>query len=207
MSISYYDQNGDSFFRDTVDADMGRLLARFLERVPAGGSILDAGCGSGRDSQAFLRKGYRVEAFDGSAVMVRLAQAHTGLAVRQMTFDDVDWTDEFDGIWACASLLHVSGRDLDAAVARLVRALRPGGALFASFKLGEAERLARGRTFTDLNEASLRERLCAAGLVNLDIWTEADVRPGRATERWVSGIGTRPAVPGPATGELEPRAD
>ncbi len=63
---SYYEQNAEQFFADTVDVDMSVLYARFLESIPAGGYILDAGCGSGRDSKAFASSGYRVAAFDAS---------------------------------------------------------------------------------------------------------------------------------------------
>nr|QQZ48807.1 class I SAM-dependent methyltransferase [Phenylobacterium glaciei] len=70
--------------------------------------MLDAGCGSGRDALAFRGLGFQVTAFDGSSRMVEMAQAHTGLKVLHMDFSQVAWVAAFDGIWSCASLLHVS---------------------------------------------------------------------------------------------------
>jgi SAM-dependent methyltransferase len=191
MSIGYYDQNSDAFFRETVEADMRGLQGRFLAYVPTGGRILDAGCGSGRDALAFQRQGYVVEAFDGSAKMVRLARAHTGLPVRRLLFEEVDWMETFDGVWACASLLHVPRAHLADAIARLVRTLRRGGVLFASFKCGQREREIYGRHFTDLTEGDLRQLLAAARLEALDVWVSRDVRSGRDGELWISGIGKR----------------
>ena len=81
--------------------------SKFLIHVPAGGDILDAGCGSGRDALAFHRAGYRVTAFDASPEMCRMARQYTDLPVIQMTFQEMTWRSAFDGIWACASLLHV----------------------------------------------------------------------------------------------------
>ena len=101
--------------------------AWFLDNVPAGGAVLEAGCGSGRDALVFLRAGRAVTAFDGSAEMVRRASAHTGLPVRHMTFQEMDWDSAFDGVWASASLLHVPRAELPAVMQRIVRALKPRG--------------------------------------------------------------------------------
>jgi 2-polyprenyl-3-methyl-5-hydroxy-6-metoxy-1,4-benzoquinol methylase len=191
MSIGYYDQNSDTFFRETVEADMRELRARFLAHVPAGGRILDAGCGSGRDALAFQRQGYTVEAFDGSAEMVRLARAHTGLPVRHLLFEEVDWTETFDGVWACASLLHVPRAHLPDTIERFVRTLRQRGVLFVSFKRGQLEREVYGRHFTDLTEGDLRQLLAATRLEALDVWISRDVRSGRDDKLWISGIGKR----------------
>jgi hypothetical protein len=107
-----------------------------------------------------------------------------------LTFDRVAWDQEFDGIWARASLLHVSRGGL-AEVGRLSRALRPGGALFASFKQGDTERNHNGRRFTDLAADALHQLLSENGLEVVDEWTSQDVRPGRAAETWVSAVSRR----------------
>jgi len=193
MSIAYYDQNARPFFDDTAAARVDDLHTRVLAHVPTGGRILDAGCGSGRDALAFHKAGYEVEAFDGSAAMVALAREHTGLAVRQMRFEEVDGPDAFGGgfdlVWASASLLHVPRAELTATAARLVGLLNPGGVLFASFKQGETEREKNGRRFTDMTEPMLRAVFEALGLKVLDLWGGADARPGREGERWVSAVG------------------
>jgi SAM-dependent methyltransferase len=193
MSIAYYDRQGGVFFAGSVGADMGEARARFLAHLPSPAQILDGGCGSGRDALAFAQAGHAVTAFDGSAEMVRLARDHTGLPVARMTFDQVKWTDRFDGIWTCASLLHVPRAELPAILGKLARALKPGGAWMASFKRGTTERQVEDRSFTDMTEPMLADALTEQGLVVAELWSEADVRPGKAEDYWTSAIATRPA--------------
>lgn len=190
MSISYYDANAEAYFSDTVDADVSGLRERFLAHVPPRGHILDAGCGSGRDARAFAEAGYQITAFDASAEMVKRAAAYTGLAVTQMTFDDMTWADEFDGIWACATLLHVPRDKLSSTFARFARALRRGGVWYLSVKHGTDDRVVGARTFTDMTEQETRDRLEGVGLSVIDLWVTDDVRPGRA-DRWVNTVAVR----------------
>jgi SAM-dependent methyltransferase len=192
-SVTYYDRNAERFAADTGGVDMSALYERFLRHVPPGCCILDAGCGVGRDALAFAERGYSVVAFDASVEMVRLAKERTAgrAEVRQMFFDDVAWRGEFDGVWACASLLHVPLAELPNIVQRLAAALRLGGALYMSFKHGSGERVAGGRRFTDLDEASLRNAVAGGGLAMVDVWTTGDVRPGRTGETWLNALATR----------------
>lgn len=118
-SVAYYEANAQRFFAETVGVDMSELRERFLTAIPAGGSILDAGCGSGRDSKAFLDRGFRVTAFDASAEMARLASDHIHQPVAVRRFEEVDEQDVYDGVWACASLLHLPEAQLRTALARL----------------------------------------------------------------------------------------
>ncbi|BBR60769.1 MULTISPECIES: class I SAM-dependent methyltransferase [unclassified Klebsiella] len=188
MTLEYYQHHADDFFSSTVNVDMDSLYTPFLERVPKGGWILDAGCGSGRDSKAFLQQGYQVEAFDATAEMAKLASQHTGFSVKQMTFSDVDAVNRYDGIWCCASLLHVSAAELPDAMAKLARALKPGGTWYVSFKYGDGERVKDGRHFTDLNEQRLNAML--AGLADITLaghWITEDKRPDRS-EMWLNAL-------------------
>ena len=170
---------------------MSELRERFLAAIPAGGSILDAGCGSGRDSKAFLDRGFRVTAFDASPEMARLASDHIGQPVAVRRLEDVDERDTYDGAWACASLLHLPEAQLRTALARLWAALKPGGVLYVSFKLGEGERQKDGRHFTDVTEARLHEWLSALPeLRETTLWTSDDRRPER-TEKWVNALAFR----------------
>jgi SAM-dependent methyltransferase len=191
MSITYYDDNSAAFFAGSVGADMSADRARFLAHIPNGGAILDAGCGSGRDALAFKNAGYAVSAFDGSAEMAKLATAHTGIAVQHQRFDQVSWRKAFDGIWACASLLHVTRAELSGALFRLAHALKPSGVLYVSFKYGDGERFVHGRDFTNMNEELLTAALTQSGLALVEMWTSTDVRPERANERWLSAIARR----------------
>lgn len=86
---------------------MSDIYSKFLHHVHSGGHILDAGCGSGRDTKYFIDHGYQVTAIDGSKEMVSAASKLTGLTVQHLQFDEIYCQQEFDGIWACASVLHV----------------------------------------------------------------------------------------------------
>jgi SAM-dependent methyltransferase len=189
MSIGFYEDNAEDFFRRSVNADMAKGWADFAALVRPGGRILDAGCGSGRDTQALFKLGFHVTAIEASPKLAALAEAHTGLVVQVMTFDQIEWREEFDGVWACASLLHVRRAELPAAVARLRDALTRGGVLWMSFKYGVHERQASGRHFTDLDEAgayALVEEVGRLALLSLEV--SDDAREDRPGERWLSVI-------------------
>ncbi|WP_313706127.1 class I SAM-dependent methyltransferase [Massilia sp.] len=190
-NTDFYERNADAFYGDTVTTDMAPIYERFLPLVRLRGRILDAGCGSGRDSLAFLQRGYRVDAFDGSSEMVRRARALTGIEVRQLMFEnllDTPLQETYDGIWCCASLLHVERDRLPSVMDVLCHALAPDGIMYVSFKYGETARLKDGRRFTDLTEQGLDEILATIGGCELnDLWVTDDQRPGRA-DRWLNAI-------------------
>src|SRR5262245_22485962 len=123
-TVAYYDRHADSFVQDTLGVDMTALYKPFLALVPAGGHILDAGCGSGRDAREFKRRGYAVTAFDASPELVRLATGVIGQPVEVLRFQDMPFEEEFDGVWACASLVHVPAAEIEAVFANLIRADR-----------------------------------------------------------------------------------
>lgn len=188
MTINYYQHNADSFFTATVAVDMSSLYAPFVEALTPSELILDAGCGSGRDAKAFAEMGYRVEAFDASSEMVARAARYSGLPVRQRSFTDISETARYDGIWCCASLLHVPGDELPGVMQRLATALKPGGVWYVSFKYGTGERETEGRRFTDLDEAGLTALVAA--LADIDItrmWQTLDKRPERS-ETWLNAL-------------------
>lgn len=187
MSVKFYETNAESFIAQTVDVDMTSLYQRFCKHLKSGASILDAGCGSGRDALAFARVGYDVVAFDASPKMVDAASERAGVPVYQMTFEDVKFDQRFDGIWACASLLHVPRAQLSEVLRSLASLLNPTGVLYASFKCGEQEREKGGRYFNDLNEKLLVEHLeYVPGLSAREIWITSDRRPDRIDERWLN---------------------
>jgi SAM-dependent methyltransferase len=119
---------------------MSPLYTRFLYWLPNSGHILDAGCGSGRDAFAFQKRGYQVAAFDASPTLAKFAATYCGLSVQVMRFQEINWLRRFDGIWACASLLHVPAAELPDVLIRMADALKPRGVLYASFKYGQGER-------------------------------------------------------------------
>ena len=189
MSVEFYETNADSFIAQTANVDMAALYQRFCRHLPEGASILDAGCGSGRDALAFHTMGYDVQAFDASAKMVEAAGQRAGVPVYQMTFEDMTFEQTFDGIWACASLLHVPRTQLSAVLRGIASLLKPNGVLYASFKYGNEERNKDGRYFNDLDEARLAKHIEEVPNLNaIDVWTTSDRRPGRAEERWLNSL-------------------
>lgn len=191
-TAAYYAANADRFAAESVALDATDLYEPFLALVPPGGLILDAGCGSGRDALAFRRLGYAVTAFDASPELARLAAEHTHLPVEVLRFQDMAFDGEFDGVWACSSLLHVPRAEMPDVLTRVARALRPGGVCFMSFKLGDGEAVRDGRFFNDYTETSLVEEVRrAADLEPVRTWLSADRRPGRENQTWVNLIARR----------------
>lgn len=185
---AFYERNADDYAAATVGLDMNSDYARFIARVRPGGQILDAGSGSGRDTLAFLQRGYRVVAFDASTAMAELSSRLTGQTTAVRTFSDIDDEGRFDGVWASASLLHVSGHKLDDAWDRLVRALAAGGAIYASFKLGDGDTVAEdGRRFHLLSERRLAAMVERHRLVDADVAISVSVA-GRSSDTWLSVV-------------------
>lgn len=202
-TLSYYDENAAAFCEGTRNADMSEMRGRFLRYLKPGALILDAGCGSGRDSKAFMESGYRVVAIDGSEKICRLASKYLGQEVQCRRFEKIEEKEVYDGIWACASLLHVPHELLPKVIARLITALVDGGVLYASFKYGEEEREAGGRYFTDLREDGWKKVLEEAEeemkgnksgskkLETIECFVTGDVREGRGGEKWLNVVGRK----------------
>ncbi|MDP4117403.1 MAG: class I SAM-dependent methyltransferase [Bacteroidota bacterium] len=184
-SENYYNQNAKEFYAGTVNVDMNEAYKPFLDIVKPGGHILDAGCGSGRDSLYFIRNGYKVTAMDASEAMVELASELTGQKVLMLRFQDISFKDEFDGIWARASLLHVNRIEINDVLSKLSQALRKDGIICASFKYGDAEGERDGRYFNCYDEAALELLLSRhTELEVVEIWKSQDARPDKKNEYW-----------------------
>jgi 2-polyprenyl-3-methyl-5-hydroxy-6-metoxy-1,4-benzoquinol methylase len=181
----YYNDEAEKFFDETVNLDMNDLYGPFLNLIPEKGKILDAGCGSGRDSRYFKSKGYKVTAFDYSEKLVKLASDFIGDTVLHMSFDDLTSKEEFDGVWACASLLHVPKNKMKSVIDKLAEALKLDGILYASFKYGDKEEVRKGRLFSDYTESTFQALIKKiSSLKIIKHWKTADVRPDRKGEYW-----------------------
>ena len=188
-TLDWYRENAEAFIANTGKVDMSAHYNSFLELVPSGGYVMDLGCGAGSASLYFTQNGYRVLAVDGCAEFCEHTRQRAGCEARNMRFDELDYTDTFDGIWACASLLHVRKADLPGVLRLIHRALKKDGVFYASFKYGEDERNKNGREFSDFTEDSLRALLDEAGGFRIkSIWHTHDARPERADELWVNVI-------------------
>lgn len=188
-TITYYNLSAEAYVKGTIDVDLSELRRRFHNHLPEGTHILDLGCGSGRDSKAFLEQGYTVTAMDGSLECCKLAGGTIGQEVFCKTFEELDFDQEFDGIWACASLLHVPFGELTGVFRKIARALKPGGYLYASFKYGDFEGKRNGRYFTDLTEERLMNLLKPVDCFEIsETFITDDVRKDRDGEQWLNVI-------------------
>lgn len=186
---SYYDLNAKAFIESTLKADMTEHYDKFLVYVPKHGSILDAGCGSGRDTKNFLDLGYQVEAFDNSIEMVKFATQFTGIEVKNHDFVSVQDNIKFDGIWACASLLHVSSAELIQILVKYKSILKPDGVMYISFKHGTDHYVKNGREFYCYTEDTIQSLISLVGDYDvLDTYVTGDVRDERSGEKWTSII-------------------
>ncbi len=188
-TLQYYAKNADQFAADTAAVDFSAAQDRFLAILPPAAHILDLGCGSGRDTKAFLDRSFRVTPIDGSPELCALASAYTGIPVRQMLFEELDDQAIYDGIWASASVLHVPSGELPDIFRRMITALNPGGIIYASFKYGTFEGERTGRWYTDFTEETFHPFLQQfPELLIEDQWISPDVRPGRESEKWLNSI-------------------
>lgn len=188
-TINYYNLNAKKFIENTQNADMHLTQDKFLQLLPESASILDFGCGSGRDTKYFLEKGYQVVATDGSAELCRLASSFTGIKVKEMLFQELDEIGVYDGIWACASILHLPKQELLPVIRKMCIALKDNGVIYTSFKYSNFEGERNGRYFTDFTEDTFREFIkVIPELMIEDQWITLDVRPGRGEEKWLNLI-------------------
>ena len=194
--IGYYDRRAADFAAQTAGLDLEPVYQRFLRHVGTGGRILDVGCGAGRDALAFADRGYDIVALDASDAMVKLTRDRVGARaiVHHMRLQDLHWQNEFDGIWACASLLHVPTETFTDVAIRLAMALRRGGAWYMSFKLGTGERVTGGRLLVDHTGETLRDCLCAIPVEVADIWISEDVRAERKNDLWLNAVAVKEVV-------------
>lgn len=191
-TLDYYEKNAHSFAESTQDVEFSDLQDRFLAFLQKGAYILDFGCGAGRDAKYFLKKGFRVDAVDGSESLCRIASANTGIEVKHMLFSELDADSAYDGIWACASILHLPKDELADVLPKMQKALKPGGYIYTSFKYGEFEGSRNGRYFTDFTEKTFEEFLAKIpGLKLTEEWISSDARPGREDEKWLNLIITK----------------
>lgn len=188
-TLQYYNDNTDSYVSDTCDVDFSKTQNHFLNLLPPNACILDFGCGSGRDVKWFSDHGYQVDATDGSAEMCKAATAYTGLHVKQMLFRELSSVERYDGIWACASILHLPKEELRIVMGKMAAALKSRGIIYCSFKYGTFEGMRRGRYFTDFTENTFQEFMKNIGLLEIEEqWVTSDVRSGRECEKWLNNI-------------------
>ena len=188
-TIDYYNQNVKTFIDGTVAVDFTEIQKMFLELLPVNAYILDFGCGSGRDTKCFLAHGFQVDAIDGSAEICEFASEYTGIKVKNMLFQELEEVEKYDGIWACASILHAQKAELPEILHKMCVATKSNGIIYISFKYGDFEGERNGRYFTDLTEEAVKELIKTVPELKIEkLWITNDVRDGRGDERWLNVI-------------------
>ena len=186
-TIDYYEQNAKSFIEGTQNINFTEIQDVFLKLLPEKAMILDFGCGSGRDTKYFLEQGYSVEATDGSLELCKAASDYTGIKVKHMYFHELDECEKYDGIWACASVLHLKEQELPEVLRKISSATKKNGIIYLSFKYGNFEGNRNGRYFTDMTEETMSVLLRNFPELKVDKqWITGDVRAGRGDERWLN---------------------
>lgn len=188
-TLNYYNSKAKDFASTTVGVIFTEIQDTFFSYLPPRSRILDFGCGSGRDTKYFLAQGHQVDATDGSEELCKIASEYTGIPVKQMLFEDLDAVEKYDGIWACASILHVAKTQLPEILRKMTTATKKGGIIYTSFKYGDFEGEKKGRFFTYLTESSFEELIKDIPELQIEkMWTSADVRENRGDEKWLNII-------------------
>ena len=185
-TLSWYRDNAIQYAEETRNSLVLDALWEFLSRMKEGGTILDYGSGSGRDSAYFLDKGFSVDSLDGSAEMKAQAERLFGIKVKLSSFLSLEEKEKYDGIWAQASILHLEEHDLRVALTLIERALKRDGVFYSSFRKGEEDGYEKGRWYTNMTERRFLSFLPASLYVE-KIWESQDVRPG-VNRTWLSII-------------------
>lgn len=185
MTKDYYNKNAQEFFNQTVKADMSELYNIFLKNLPYNkGKILDLGCGSGRDSKYFLENGFELVAMDISEELGKRASEYIGQKVIIQDMRELNYQDEFIGVWACASLLHLDENEIVETLKKIFKSLKRDGIVYISFKYGDKNYEKDGRKFTCFTYEKFIKLGKEFESKILQWFITEDVRADRKNEKW-----------------------
>lgn len=156
--INFYNREAERYKEERNEIKgFDEIYKPFIKYIKHNGKILDFGCGSGRDSLYFKNNGYKVIALDGSKAMCDITRQLCNIEVKEMFFEDFKEENTYDGIWACASLLHLPKDILINVLKNLALSLKENGYIYASFKYGDYEGIRNRRYFIDFTEESFKD--------------------------------------------------
>ncbi len=156
--INFYNREAERYKEERNEIKgFDEIYKPFIKYIKHNGKILDFGCGSGRDSLYFKNNGYNVIALDGSKAMCDITRQLCNIEVKEMFFEDFKEENTYDGIWACASLLHLPKDILINVLKNLALSLKENGYIYASFKYGDYEGIRNRRYFIDFTEESFKD--------------------------------------------------
>lgn len=185
----YYENHLKEFIDNTYKCDMSMMYQLFESKLNKNdATILDLGFGSGRDIEYFVSKGYEVYGMDPVEKFCQLIKEKGFNNIYCQSANEMTFQDKFDGIWACASLLHVNKNNLNEAFKKCSIALKKDGVMYCSFKYGDFEGIRNGRYNIDLNEKTIQNYIKNTDLVIEEIKISFDVRENRNNEKWLNII-------------------
>lgn len=189
QTIDYYNKNGEEYAEKTLHLQLNDQWLEFTTHIKPKGKILDIGCGSGRDMIKFQQLGFFTEGLEASPVMARIARQNSGSVVHEIPIEKMTFNEQFDGVWACASLLHVHEDNLLLVFEKIFTSLKSDGCFYFSLKHGKGQiRHDDERLFVYYNESRLRGLLNKFNYINtLRIWTSEDSAQ-RAGNLWMNCI-------------------
>ena len=187
-TLDFYNNNSKTYIEKTLSGDTSNLYKGFLNNIPKGSSILDLGCGSGRNSIEFIKQGYNVTAVEGSKELAVAARKIIGQQVICSKFEDIKLNKTFHGIWACASLLHVNKNDIVDVIKNVSLNLKTNGAFYMYFKYGENEYIdENGRYFNCYTEETFKEMIAQVSKLKIkNIYKSGDTLGGRNNLEWLN---------------------
>jgi SAM-dependent methyltransferase len=192
--LEHYTQHAEDFWQGTKDHDVSQnieALLKYVEGKPPF-SILDFGCGPGRDLKTFIERGHVAIGLEGSARLAEMARAHSGCEVWEQDFLKLDLpADRFDGVFANAALFHVPSQELPRVLRELRAALKPGGVLFSSNPRGENEEGWQGKRYGAYHDLETWRRFVTnAGFVELTHYYRPTGLP-RDQQPWLASVWRR----------------
>ena len=195
VTLDHYNQSAEDFRDGTRDHDVSQnieALLRSIEGEPPF-TILDFGCGPGRDLKVFAGLGHSAVGLDGAARFVEMARADSGCEVWQQDFLLLDLPDQhFDGVFANAALFHVPRQELPRVLRQLHATLKPGGVLFSSNpRGGNEEGWSGGRYGAYHDLEGWRRWMSDAGFIELDHYYRPAGLP-REKQPWLASVWRKP---------------
>jgi SAM-dependent methyltransferase len=195
LTLDYYDRHAQQFFSGTVDHDVSQNINALLDAIeaPPPFTLLDLGCGPGRDLKAFKAMGHRAIGVDGSAQFTSMAQAYSGCEVWRQDFVHLDLPPAmFDGVFANAVLFHVPSVALPKVLADLFAAVKPGGVMFSSNPRGHNEEGWNGQRYGSYYDYETWEQyMTAAGFTPLHHYYRPPGLP-REQQPWLASVWRKP---------------
>ena len=189
MMCNYYESNAERYAAETFSADMSKQYQRFLPLLKNGGKILDVGSGSGRDACYFQKQGYQVTALEPSKNLSREIRKVFSGEIVCSDIQSYQPTERYDGIWACASLIHLQEEEILCFFKKIDMYLNDNGIVYASGKSGiSTGEVEDGRFFLEFTEQLVEKILTVNKQLQLEqLWYTEDVS-GRRGFRWLNVV-------------------